>query len=197
MPKVIALNLSAPLQSWAGYSVVKTRVDTGREPSPRAIKGLISAAFGIHRGSEIPDAIVNTNIEVVTVKSGKIVRDYQTVSGQDADREGSKPHNSEFFEKIGRVLNRGKSKPLNFIFEQTVIKRTYLADAQFLVFVQGATDEDTDEIYQNLLSPVWSPYLGRKAFAPEFPFILGLYEKDAVYKESEKLLQLVVEEVKA
>jgi CRISPR system Cascade subunit CasD len=168
--KTLVLHLHGPLQSWAGPSMVKTRVDTNRKPSERAIKGSLLAAFGVPRGETIT-IVDNSSVEVITLRSGTIVRDFQTI--------GSRTDEEEYRQRVGRVLELGKN-PKEYISANgatMVINRTYLGDAAFLVYVNGATDDETEEIYSQLLDPVWSPYLGKRALSPTFPFILGLFDE--------------------
>lgn len=192
MVLVAVLHLSGPLQSWAGYSVVKTRVDTERQPGERAIRGLVAAAFGVHRGSELPEILQGMDIRVKTLKQGRVVRDYQTVSSQEVDRIGARPHDQQFYTRMGRIFTGGKAAPDKLVVNAAqVIERTYLADASFLLFVKGRTDEETEKIQLKLQNPVWSPYLGRKAFAPTFPFLLGLHEESEAAERAVDLLRRI------
>lgn len=192
MALAAVLHLSGPLQSWAGYSVVKTRVDTERQPGERAIRGLVAAAFGVYRGSELPEILQDMEIRVKTLKPGRVVRDYQTVSSQEADRIGARPHDQQFYIRMGRIFTRGKAAPDRLVVNAAqVIERTYLADASFLLFLKGRTDEETEQIQLKLQNPVWSPYLGRKAFAPTFPFLLGLHEESEAAEKAVDLLRRI------
>ncbi|ADK27820.1 type I-E CRISPR-associated protein Cas5/CasD [Corynebacterium pseudotuberculosis] len=53
----------------------------------------------------------------------------------------------------------------------SIIQRTYLAEAEFIVEV--ASDTHGELLRDALRAPKFSTYLGRKAFAPAFPFFLG------------------------
>jgi len=191
MEKDIILNIASPLQSWAGYYVDKTRIDTSRQPSERAIRGLISASFGVHRGSDVPEIIQSSEISVKTVNHGRIIKDFHTIGSQNSVREGAKPHNSEFFEKIGRILVRGKQlTSKNSITATPIISnRSYLGDAQFLVSIKGRDKSETEEILFNLLNPKWDLYMGKKAFAPVFPFNLGLFDEKDSFENALDMLQ--------
>lgn len=192
--KTIALRFAGPLQSWAGEATVKTRVDTNRHPSHRAIKGMLAAAFGVSRGEEYPSIIRNAVIEVVPLKDGKIIKDFQIVS--------LRPGEEDYLQRIGQILKRGKLfnnkdrlTPDNEKKNSTIVRRTYLGDASFLVLITGASEEETSKIYERLQNPVWSMYLGKKAFPPTFPFILGLVNSENSVDEA--LLRLrKIEEVR-
>ena len=187
--KVLALNFSAPLQSWAGKSVLKTHVDTLRQPSQRAIQGMISAAYGVPRvphGQDYPSPISDLSIEVIPVRPGRIERDFQTV--------GSRADEIEYLTRVGKMISGNKkTKPLVADAQggTSIIRRTYLGDAWFLVLVKGQDDQQTEEVLEHLKKPVYSPYLGKKAFPPTFPFLLGLLSEDGAVREAEaKILEI-------
>lgn len=58
------------------------------------------------------------------------------------------------------------------------MNRTYLADGEFVVRITA--DGHLDELEDALSSPGFVTYLGRKAFAPEFPFYLGRGSSEAM-----------------
>jgi CRISPR system Cascade subunit CasD len=55
-----------------------------------------------------------------------------------------------------------------------VTSRQYLADAEFLIAISHPVEDRVTEIAQAMRNPVFMTYLGRKAFAPTFPFHLGV-----------------------
>lgn len=195
MPKVAVLHLGGPLQSWASYSVIKMRVDTQQKPGDRAIRGLVAAAFGVHRGSDLPEVIKNMSIDVKVNKRGRVIRDYQTISAQDSSkRPGARPHDDDYYLRVGRILAKGASKPTKLVLTSAqVIERTYLADASFIVLLKGRTDAETEEIQAAMQNPVWSPYLGRKAFPPTFPFLLGIENEEEAESSAKAKLKKVEE----
>src|SRR5690606_20926574 len=129
--KVIVLNFSSPIQSWAGPSVIKTRVETRREPSSQAIMGLLCACFGVSRGDfrnkNYPDALKGLKITVKVLNQGQIIRDFQTIT--------ARPDEEFFRQKVGRIFVKGNQKPPEWVTGKTttVVERTYIADAHFLV----------------------------------------------------------------
>lgn len=186
--KTIALHLGSPLQSWATKALVKTRVDTDRSPSERAIRGLLAACFGVPRGVAYPEAVQLADIKIVKIDGGSIVRDYQTI--------GARSDEIDYLNRVGKILARGKA-PLKVAVADnggfnSVVRRTYLADARFLVLITGQTDAHTELISNAIASPSWSPYFGRKAFAPTFPFFLGRFDQENAEKESKLLLEKLI-----
>lgn len=134
----LLMRLQAPMQSW-GISSLFTERDTTREPSKSGVIGLICAAMGKSRESDISDLRelrmgVRVEREGTFEKDFQIARDILTADGGKADK--------------------------------TVISnRYYLADAVFLVGLEG--DKETLSCIQDaLINPKWSLYLGRKAFPP-------------------------------
>lgn len=176
----LALYFHGPLQSWAGPSLVKTRVDTNRKPSERAIAGLIAAAYGMERTGSMPASIRDSEITIESLSAGRVVKDFQIISNRPGEEE-----------YIRRIAVATKERNLVAPNKKTmIVNRTYLADAKFIVFVSGKNQEDTEDIYAKMLSPVWSPYLGKRAFAPTFPFILGLVPTES---RKERALELIAQ----
>jgi CRISPR system Cascade subunit CasD len=114
--------------------------------------------MGLPRGDTrivaLNDAI---RIAVRTDRSGMLMTDYHTVTGQirtaDGGKRGAKGENS------------------------TILSyRQYLQDASFLVAVSA--DEDTIEaIHEAMLAPVWAVYLGRKSCVPSQPVFLEVLDR--------------------
>lgn len=195
MSKMIALNFTAPLQSWAGKSLIKTQVYTNLTPEDRAIRGLIAACFGVPRGVSYPSIISNAKICFEVIRPGSLVRDYQIIS--------PRPGEEEFISKIGRIIQLGtkqnKMKVLtaNNEGKSSIVNRTYLADAQILVFIQGKDSEDTSLILDKIYHPIWSPYLGKKAFSPTFPFILGLVDSESKVEDALQIINTATQDKEA
>lgn len=57
-----------------------------------------------------------------------------------------------------------------------VVKRTYLADAEFIVRI--TCEGHAEDIDRAVSSPTFATYLGRKAFPATFPFYLGVGNAD-------------------
>lgn len=204
MPKVVVLNLEGPLQSWAGTATARQRVDTLRQPGTSAVLGMLAAAFGVPRGGDLPAAlqdICDEHIQVETLRPGKIVRDFQTIGNQVGVTPRSRPHDDRFAETITYILTGARIKHGVFVFpgssgaSTAVVNRTYLGDAQFLVSVRGTDDDATTQVHERLRHPVWSPYLGRRAFSPVFPFVLGMWDEADASVEARRVLAAAGREV--
>ena len=145
MPSTLRMRIAAPLQSWGTRSRFTNR-DTEREPTKSGIIGLVCAALGRSRDSELND-LTGLRFGVRIDAPGRIERDFQT-AGNVPNTEGKNP--------------------------RTVISdRYYLADATFLVALDG-DQELLESIDDALWSPTWPLFLGRKSYVPTPPLSLGV-----------------------
>lgn len=145
----LLMRLCAPMQSWGVQSRFAIR-DTGLEPSKSGVIGLICAALGRGRGEPLED-LNRLRMGVRVDQEGRLEMDYHTARNIHTAGGGIK--------------------------ETDVSRRYYLADARFLVGLQGEV-ELLKQIQAALQRPVWQLYLGRKAFVPSEPVWLedGLME---------------------
>jgi CRISPR system Cascade subunit CasD len=132
------------MQSWGYRSRFDFR-DTALEPTRSGVIGLICAATGIARGESISqfDAV---RMGVRVDREGRPERDYHTaLDVVKADGSGT-----------GTVVSH----------------RDYLADAVFTVGLQSDNRGLLEDIARALQSPVWTLFLGRKAFPLAAPPLL-------------------------
>ncbi|CAN5546685.1 type I-E CRISPR-associated protein Cas5/CasD [soil metagenome] len=142
----LLIRLAGPMQSWGTQSRFTER-DTGLEPSKSGVVGLICAALGRPRNESVND-LATLRMGVRVDREGVMRRDYHTALNV-AKADGSRP---------GTVVSN----------------RYYLADADFLVGLEGSDIKCLEAIEQALRSPVWPLSLGRKSFPPGRP--VGLVE---------------------
>ncbi|GAA3762433.1 CRISPR system Cascade subunit CasD [Spinactinospora alkalitolerans] len=140
----LALRIDAPMQSWGVRSRFTNRF-TATEPTKSGVVGLLAAACGVERTDdarirELADLRMGVRVE----REGLLERDYHVT--QDVPNTKGKEH---------RTIESN---------------RYYLADALFLVVVEGAveTAERLDDAVRN---PHWPLFFGRKAFVPAAPLI--------------------------
>lgn len=146
---VLLLRLSGPLQAWGVDSRFAVR-DTLREPSKSGVLGLVCAALGRSRDHPIHD-LAALRMGVRADQEGTVLRDYH-VAG------------------VG-----GYMRASGTVERKTVIpgNRYYLADARFLVALEGGDDALLNEAHEALRDPVWPLFLGRKACPPGEPVWLA------------------------
>ncbi|GAB3393390.1 type I-E CRISPR-associated protein Cas5/CasD [Azotobacter armeniacus] len=150
----LLLRLQGPMQSWGTTSRFDER-DTQLEPSKSGVLGLICAALGRDRSEPLED-LAALRMGVRVDREGVPMRDYQTATGV--------------------LIASGKAD-----FKRTVVSpRFYLADAVFLVGLEGADTTLLEHIQAALRAPVWSLALGRKSFVPSKPVFLpdGMQQAD-------------------
>lgn len=140
MPTLL-LRLAGPMQSWGTRSRFDER-DTDLEPSKSGVLGLLCAAMGVPRDDWAglkPLALLRMGARVDA--PGVLRADYHTAQ----DRPGHP--------RTGTVQTR----------------RHYLADAAFLVGLEGDDRALLERAHAALRNPVWPLALGRRSFPPSLP----------------------------
>lgn len=153
MPTLL-LQLVGPMQSWGTTSRFDER-DSQLEPSKSGVLGLVCAALGRDRAEPVDD-LARLKMGVRVDREGLLMRDYQTISPPYRRANGD-------LEKKDAVIS----------------PRYYLADAAFLVGLEGDDHDLLQRIHAALRVPVWPLALGRKSFPPGEPIWL----KDALREE--------------
>lgn len=152
MPTLL-MRLAGPMQSWGTTSRFDER-DSQLEPSKSGVIGLICAALGRDRAEPVND-LARLKMGVRVDREGLLMRDYQTATG---------------------VISAAGKVDL----DRTVISpRYYLADAAFLVGLEGDDRAQLAQIHTALRAPYWPLALGRKSFPPGEPVWL----EDAIRAE--------------
>ena len=142
---VLLLRLAGPMQSWGVQSRFGVR-DTGLEPSKSGVVGLLCAALGRRRDEAIDD-LAALRMGVRVDREGRLSSDYHTAMDVLRARGGIKP--------------------------TEVSRRYYVADARFLVALEGPDSGLFHRLHGALRDPHWPLYLGRKAFVPGEPVWLA------------------------
>jgi CRISPR system Cascade subunit CasD len=163
-PQVLALRLEAPLQSWGDSAKWSIR-DTRPEPTLSGVLGLVAASCGWRLNDDgdqrVAELAKRVRFGVRADREGVPLRDYHTIGGTRSGRETP---------WSGLLTAEGKTKrsPSNAALHTEVSERNYLCDACFLVMLEA--DEATlNEIEVAMRSPIWPPFLGRKACVPAAP----------------------------
>jgi CRISPR system Cascade subunit CasD len=148
----LLLRLAAPLQAWGGESKFERRV-TNREPTKSGVIGMLAAALGRRRDESIDD-LAALCFGVRIDQPGQMVKDFHTAR---------------------KLLPRKKGSFIDE-YESYVTLRYYLADAVFLVGLEGET-KGIKELEDAVNSPVFPLYLGRRSCPPCGRVSLGVREK--------------------
>lgn len=162
MPTLL-LRLVGPMQSWGTTSRFDQR-DTGKEPSKSGVIGLLAAAMGIDR-ENWPDLepLTRLALGVRHDRPGVPKRDYQTAGCATGD-----------------TIIKADGKPSK---DGVVSQRFYLADAAFLVGLEGDDRVFLEKAHAALLNPVWPLALGRKSYVPSEQVWLEDGVQDAPLRE--------------
>ena len=148
MPTLL-LRLVGPLQSWGTTSRFDQR-DTGKEPSKSGVIGLLAAALGIDRENWLDlEPLTRLSMGVRHDRPGVPRRDYQTAGCAATD-----------------TIIKADGSPSK---DGVVSQRYYLADAAFLVGLEGDEDALLEEAHAKLTNPTWPLALGRKSYVPSEP----------------------------
>lgn len=145
----LLLRLVGPMQSWGTTSRFDQR-DTGKEPSKSGVIGLLAAALGIERENwEKLKPLTRLSMGVRHDRPGIPKRDYQTAGCAETD-----------------TIIKADGTPSK---DGVVSQRFYLADASFLVGLNGEDRNLLETIHEGLRDPIWPLALGRKSYAPSEP----------------------------
>lgn len=143
MKSVLLIPLQGPMQSWGTRSRFQER-DTEREPSKSGVIGLLCAALGRDRSAPVED-LSSLKMGVRVDREGFLRRDFQTAQ---------------------HVVTASGTQ-----WEDQISTRQYLADAVFLVALEGERDV-LQRLHNALANPVWPLFLGRKSYVPSLPVYL-------------------------
>lgn len=149
MPTLL-LRLAGPMQSWGTTSRFDQR-DTGKEPSKSGVIGLLAAALGIDRKNWDDElkSLAALTMAVRHDRPGVLKRDYQTAGCAATDK---------MRRADGSLSDDGVTS-----------QRHYLADAVFLVGLEGEDRALLECAHAALQNPVWPLALGRKSYVPSEP----------------------------
>ena len=182
MTGTLLLRLAAPRQSWGEVGTERFR-PSSKIPTYSAIRGMLAACLGLRRGDTDP-ALDEVTLLVRVDRPGVPETDFHTVSPPPQDIAVARRHayrvrnydstdgRADHLVPLGngRPWEVGKGaarRPPTHLSE-----RQYLADAEYILAVTGPADT-VARLAMATHSPVFTPYLGRQAFAPGFPFHLG------------------------
>lgn len=168
MTDSVYLRLAGPLQSWAKPAISGNYVNTNEIPTLSALCGLVAGMLGYPR-NQWPEWISDIDFTVRVDKQPQFANDFQTI--------GSREDEFAFRKRLAIMQGIPARSASSLAFKpgegSTVIaRRTYLSDAEFLV--RMTLESYTEQLDQAASDPLFSTYLGRKAFPATFPFYLGV-----------------------
>lgn len=181
---VLLLRLEGVWQSWGERSRWDVR-DTATEPTKSGVVGLLGCALGYPTRDSRLETILDAGLlfGVRVENQGRVVQDYQTITGYLPTAEGSYKHSGVATAKsLNRLIN-DEATPATIISP-----RYYLEDASFLVALEEKVGFDglLAKCESALRNPKWPVFLGRKACVPTRPILEVLTEN---YSGIEQALQ--------
>jgi len=139
------MRFAGPMQSWGTRSRFDIR-DSEIAPSKSGVVGLVAAALGRGRSERVDD-LAALRLGVRLDREGVPMRDYHTAQNViKADGSG--------------------------LQETALSERHFIADATFLVGLEGTDRELLTQIDAALEQPRWPLALGRRSFPPSKPVYL-------------------------
>lgn len=141
MTSTLLIRLQAPMQAWGVQSLFDCR-DSCREPTKSGVIGLLCCALGRRRDENLED-LTGLRMGVRVDQEGVLMKDFQTARN---------------------IYYASGKTGANIISS-----RFYLADAAFLVGLEGRDDEFLTQLWKALQHPHWLLCLGRRAFPPSKP----------------------------
>jgi|GEM_PF-399162 CRISPR-associated protein cas5 len=204
MTEALYIRLAGPLQSWAGPAITGNFVRTEPRPTRSGLVGLLAGACGYGRG-EYPEWLTQLHFQIREDNRGTLVDDFHTINPCNIEKpprkyKKRKPEiawwnpddvvTSGVERQFRSRLLLSTGKPIEDITYNSinhtpnnegftaVVKRTYIADGEFIVQIKAGSREHQELLAEKLQQPHFVTYLGRKAFAPSFPFYLGVGPDD-------------------
>ena len=161
---VLLMRLAGPMQSWGTRSRFSNR-DTGLEPSKSGVIGLLCAALGWSRDAE--------TFEIAPEKYTLEKFARQLVMAVRVNREG------RLMRDYHTAQNVRRADPTKGTQDTVLSERFYLADADFLVGLEGNRGL-LERLDAALRAPVWALFLGRKSFVPSLPVSEGVSDGELI-----------------
>lgn len=155
----LLMRLAGPMQSWGSASHFDNR-DTLREPTKSGVVGILAASLGRQREEDVSD-LASLRLGVRADQEGEIRYDYQTVRAARRDEVTRT-----------QIVTRGGTGQ-----GSTISKRYYLADAVFLVGLEGEDVAFLHELDDALRAPVFPIGLGRRGYVPSVPVAMPPTER--------------------
>lgn len=172
----LLLRLGGTSQTWAGYRLIanKNAVPTAPLPRKSGVAGLLGAATGRR---ELAALVREFDLHVRVDWTNPAVTDIQTlnplpVGVRDHADRSNRMRTANMAAKI-RHERRGEGN-----FPTVLMNRQFLPHSEFIV---ALTSTQAGDWMAALREPKFMTYLGRRADAPTFPFVLGVTDDEAVH----------------
>lgn len=170
----LLLRFAAPQQSWGSTELPDRNTET--VPTRSGVVGMLAAALGEPRNTW-SGWLWGTDIWARVDRKGELATDFHTVGVPSPEVQSIRTRHRLAVGSRGDadfIIPLGNSNKWTLGGGTMVTNRQYLADAEFLIAISHVDTERVDEMAAATRNPVFMTYLGRKSFAPSFPFHLGI-----------------------
>ena len=152
-----SLMFDAPFQSW-GFNSRFQRRTTGLYPTKSGVLGMICAAMGVAKGSDLERDILP---KLAALKMMSIAMPRPSIPIR---------RHEDFHTVLGtRTAGTGKIKG-----DAVITRRQYLLDARFGIILEG-NRVLLEQVISALHDPVWGIWFGRKNCIPAASIPIGVY----------------------
>ncbi len=171
----LLLRLAGPLQSWGISSRYASR-DTGAEPSKSGVIGILAAALGLPRGTDLSAVRISGSepFDLTRLRMGVRVDcegvpgyDFQTAGGGDDDPGIAMARDTP--KAIARRIADRRAGGRSNKGAISISNRYFLQDAVFLVGLESGEVEVLRRVDAALRKPVFPIGLGRRSYVPSCP----------------------------
>lgn len=165
------MRLVGNLQSWRPNAQWNNR-PTNLMPTKSGVLGIITRAFGPGANKSSNYLAKKLQVHVRVDSQPYVIEDYQTVSGFLPVASGGYKYNGLLVSNNLQKLEQDKeAKPSTII-----IKKSYLADAKFLVAITGCS-KTIIECSEALMNPYTPIFLGSKSCPPSVPIFDSVIDR--------------------
>lgn len=182
--QALFLRLAAPVQTWGTERITSSRVPSSNIPTRSAIEGMLAGCMGTRRDQARDPRLAELTISGRAERSTRIHEEYQTIGAHDT-RYQSRKGLSVLATGPEWSVSKSSTKHTAAVLGPGsggahVLRREHLQGSEFLLSVRHRDSGFVRDLEEACANPVFSPYLGRKAATPVFPFLMGVTEADVL-----------------
>lgn len=172
--KYLKLNLSGVLQYFSADDAIALRktYTTSLYPTSKAINGLICSALGYKRNDPRSNELYKKlDFKYNIISNPIILNDFQTIKPLKSQAYYmNKQNKSNKFTTVSGSQRDG----------QLIKNVQYIQNAEFNVYIGSESEDLLLEIYNAILNPVYSLFIGKRSCIPNKPIVTSfeLFDKE-------------------
>lgn len=173
---VLEIQCIGVIQGWSDNGVYDNR-RCSNIPTKSSVIGMVASAMGMKRDADLTK-LRELRMGVRVDQQGKVHEDYQFVHGESIEtiQRNLESIGVEKAKEKASKLYKFKNKNNSY-----VIRKEYLTDARFLVFLEHESKDFLEEIAKALENPIFPTYFGRKNCIPMEDLVVGIYNYDILH----------------